>query len=44
MNKGQGVKNFLINLFFKDAWGSKKEFPKINKTFNQQLKERQLNK
>jgi len=41
MNCGQGIKNFLINLFFKDAWGDNKELPKAKKSFNQQWKKRQ---
>jgi len=43
MNRGTGIKNFLINLFFKDAWGDKKELPKVKKSFNQLWKEKQPN-
>lgn len=41
MNSGTDVKNFLINLFFKDAWGNNKELPKVKKSFNQLWKEEQ---
>lgn len=41
MNQGLGVKNFFINLFFKDAWGDKKELPKAKKSFNQLWKAKQ---
>jgi len=43
MNTGQGIKNFMLNMFFKEAWGSKKELPTVKKSFNQQWKKRQNN-
>lgn len=43
MNTGQGIKNFMLNMFFKEAWGNKKELPKLKKSFNQQWKKRKNN-
>jgi len=40
MNRGTGVKNMFLSLFFSNAWGNKKELPKVQKSFNQQWIER----
>lgn len=42
MNKGGAVlKNFMLNNFFKKAWGNKREFPKIApKSFNEMWREK----
>jgi len=40
MNRGTGVKNMFLSLFFGGAWGKKKALPKVQKSFNQQWIER----
>lgn len=40
MNRGTGVKNMFLSLFFGGTWGKKKELPKVQKSFNQQWIER----
>jgi L-lactate dehydrogenase complex protein LldF len=40
MNKGTSIKQFMLNSFFKTAWGERREFPKLaEKSFNQQWRE-----
>jgi L-lactate dehydrogenase complex protein LldF len=40
MNKGSSIKQFMLNSFFKGAWGERKVFPKIaEKSFNQLWRE-----
>jgi L-lactate dehydrogenase complex protein LldF len=40
MNKGTSIKQFMLNSFFKGAWGDRREFPKLaEKSFNQQWRE-----
>lgn len=40
MNKGVSIKQFMLNSFFKTAWGENREFPKLaDKSFNQQWRE-----
>jgi L-lactate dehydrogenase complex protein LldF len=40
MNKGTSIKQFMLNSFFKSAWGEKREFPKLaEKSFNQRWRE-----
>jgi L-lactate dehydrogenase complex protein LldF len=41
MNKGNSIKQFMLNSFFKSAWGNQREFPKLaDKSFNQLWRER----
>ncbi len=41
MNKGTSIKQFMLNSFFKTAWGERREFPKVaDKSFNQLWRER----
>jgi L-lactate dehydrogenase complex protein LldF len=41
LNKGMGIKNFMLKQFFKTAWGERREFPKLSdKSFNQLWRER----
>jgi L-lactate dehydrogenase complex protein LldF len=36
MNKGNSIKQFMLNSFFKTSWGERREFPKLaEKSFNQ---------
>jgi L-lactate dehydrogenase complex protein LldF len=40
MNKGNSIKQFMLNSFFKTAWGERREFPKLaDKSFNQLWRE-----
>lgn len=40
MNKGNSIKQFMLNSFFKSAWGNQREFPKLaDKSFNQLWRE-----
>ncbi|MCU0441867.1 MAG: lactate utilization protein [Bacteroidia bacterium] len=40
MNKGTSIKQFMLNSFFKSAWGEQREFPKLaEKSFNQRWRE-----
>lgn len=40
MNKGTSIKQFMLNSFFKSAWGEQREFPKLaDKSFNQRWRE-----
>jgi len=36
MNRGKGIKNLLMRMFFKDAWGSQKALQEVQKSFNLQ--------
>lgn len=41
LNKGAGIKNFMLKQFFKSAWGERREFPRLSeKSFNQLWRER----
>ncbi|MFI5221032.1 MAG: LUD domain-containing protein [Bacteroidia bacterium] len=41
LNQGAGVKNFMFKKFFKNAWGERRDFPKLaDKSFNQLWKEK----
>lgn len=41
LNRGAGVKNFMLKQFFKTAWGVRRELPKVvDKSFNQLWRER----
>jgi L-lactate dehydrogenase complex protein LldF len=40
MNKSASIKQFMLNSFFKNAWGERREFPKLaEKSFNQLWRE-----
>jgi L-lactate dehydrogenase complex protein LldF len=42
---GATFKNFMIRRFFKDAWGARRDLPKVApKSFNQVWRERSKNK
>jgi len=40
MNRGKGIKNLMMRMFFKDAWGKQKALPEVQKSFNLLWKER----
>jgi len=44
MNRGKGIKNMMMRMFFKNSWGDQKALPKIRKSFNLQWKEQQKRK
>jgi len=40
MNRGAGMKNFLIKSLFKNSWGERRVFPEITKkSFNEMWRE-----